>query len=932
MPMLRILQIVLILLYSTYSVTAQENLATVQGHFINAKDSSGIECQILHKSQKQLFQTNEEGYFSIPLNYGTVKLFVQIQNEIIDSFEIVIDQAQIDLGQIVLQYDLNSTQSQNDIPNINLETLNDAYEEDGDSKSQNISMLLNTMGARDPFLNACAFSFSPYYFKPRGNYGKEQSLLFNGVSLNDIYNGGINSTQWAGLNEWFKSPISSYGLSQHEMSLGGLNGVQSFNFNPLDLSKGTKLSYSLSNRQYNNRVLASYNSGKSTKAWAYSIIGSRRWAQEAYIPGTHYDAYALAFSLAKELNSKQKISVSVLGTHIQRSAYAAVTKELFELTQDSYYNPSWGWQNDKKRNANEQNSTQPLCVIQHIYEPNTKTKLYSCASIAWGQKNQSTLDWYNALDPRADYYQKLPSYYDKSNPLIANNLKEAIMANPKLLQLDWNRMYEANQMNQESLNNAQGTINGNRALYVQAADVQQYKNASFNSIWLKQTSANSSISAGIQLQMQQTKFYRTLIDLLGADYFLNYNMFAAQQFQTQNSLKQFDLQNPDRAIKVGDTYRYDYSIFQQQHKAWAQYQLEGARFLTFIGAALNYHQYQKKSNYQNGLFPQNSLGKSNAFNFLLYQLKAGLQYKINGRNYLVLHAMSKSDDIGAANIWISPRTRHQSLNTNMITLYHSLETGYKLQAPKTKISIMGYLIETKNATLIQRYFNDDPAILTYVNFVQQNMNTRQIGLELGAEYALNSSWTWSMAAAIGQYFYTNNPKVSIYSDMDTAQNVQSKNVYIKNYYLGLGPQSAYTSGIRYNAKKFWYINFHANYFDRNYIAINPNRRSQEAAELIDPNSSTYKQIFQQEKLPSFYSFDIGLGKSILLKKWFPNMDRKNRLYINLSINNLLNNRAILLSGREQLRYDFTNNDPTKFPTKYQYARGVNFFFNISLKF
>ncbi|MCC6186974.1 MAG: hypothetical protein IT256_07475 [Chitinophagaceae bacterium] len=78
--------------------------------------------------------------------------------------------------------------------------------------------------------------------------------------------------------------------------------------------------------------------------------------------------------------------------------------------------------------------------------------------------------------------------------------------------------------------------------------------------------------------------------------------------------------------------------------------------------------------------------------------------------------------------------------------------------------------------------------------------------------------------------------------------------------------------------------------------------------------------------------DISGGKSWRLSKLLPNVPYGTSLYFNFGISNLLNNRNILSAGFEQLRYDFTNNNPDKFPNKYVYGLGRTFFANLTLKF
>jgi hypothetical protein len=54
--------------------------------------------------------------------------------------------------------------------------------------------------------------------------------------------------------------------------------------------------------------------------------------------------------------------------------------------------------------------------------------------------------------------------------------------------------------------------------------------------------------------------------------------------------------------------------------------------------------------------------------------------------------------------------------------------------------------------------------------------------------------------------------------------------------------------------------------------------------------------------------------------------------LNAGISNLLNNKDIISGGYEQLRFDFDTHDPDKFPPKYYYAYGINYFLSAGVRF
>jgi hypothetical protein len=49
-----------------------------------------------------------------------------------------------------------------------------------------------------------------------------------------------------------------------------------------------------------------------------------------------------------------------------------------DLAGTHYYNPAWGWQNGKKRNANTAKSHQPVIILNHEYRNNNNTTGYRC--------------------------------------------------------------------------------------------------------------------------------------------------------------------------------------------------------------------------------------------------------------------------------------------------------------------------------------------------------------------------------------------------------------------------------------------------------------------------------------------------------------------------------------------------------------------------
>lgn len=79
-----------------------------------------------------------------------------------------------------------------------------------------------------------------------------------------------------------------------------------------------------------------------------------------------------------------------------------------------------------------------------------------------------------------------------------------------------------------------------------------------------------SIAAGFQFSYQQNHQYKTVYDLLGADFHVNWNQFAENDFPANQQALQFDIDKPNRILRKGDRYGYDYLSTVVLTSLWTQ--------------------------------------------------------------------------------------------------------------------------------------------------------------------------------------------------------------------------------------------------------------------------------------------------------------------------------------------------------------------------
>ena len=443
--------------------------------------------------------------------------------------------------------------------------------------------------------------------------------------------------------------------------------------------------------------------------------------------------------------------------------------------------------------------------------------------------------------------------------------------------------------------------------------------------WL---SNHVDVTAGISYQNQNNNYYKKLNDLLGGDYYTNLNQFAERIYSTDPSVIQNDLNNPNRVLKIGDKYGYDYNIYINKAAIFTQGVFKFDKVDFFVAGELSNTQFWRVGNVKSGLFPNNSFGKSSRNNFMNYAFKAGVTFKLDGRNYFYANASFLTKAPFFENAYVSVRTRDFLQDNVKSETVKSVEGGYILNAPKLKIRFGGFITEFNNGVDVLTFYNDQ--YQNFSNYALSNINKLHFGGEFGFETKIAPNLTMNGAAAIGRYYY--NSRQYAITTLDNDNSTLSKDtVYSNNYRVGGTPQEAYSLGFTYRSPKYWTINLTGNYYDQMWLDINPIRRTYSAVRDLPYKGDLWNQILEQQQLDAQYTVDFfGTYSWKLSRKW--GFKKPTFLIFNLGVSNLTNNKSIVTGGREQLRFDFVEHNPNKFPPKLYYSFGLNYFASMTFRF
>lgn len=921
--------LVLGLLFALFSISSFSQNATVSGKLTDQNTQDGVAKTLVILMPLGIdVYTDDNGNFkfdNVPSGNYTLKI-VSSSYSIPDQ-TIEVKGENLSLGELAMKVDLSKEVTNNDalIPVV---SLNDDDAQEGGTGDNNVAGVLTA--SRDVFVSAASFTFSAARWRARGYNGGEYQVFLNGIPVNELDNGRVQWSNWGGLNDMFRFNDQSYGLEPTTFAFGDIGGANNIDAVAARQRKQLRISYGGSNRQYNHRVMATYSTGMLKGGWAISLSGSYRVATQSYYPGTFMNTGAYFLSISKKFGTKHVLSFTTFGVPGRRGKNSPSIREVLDLSGDMFYNSNWGLQNGQVRNANYNESFQPYFILSHEWKMNEHSSLNTSAAYQTGTSGDSYFNWFNGSNPDPDYYKYLPSYQTDST--LRAEVTSAYQANPNLLQVNWDDLYNQNYANTDSVLNAEGilgnTVVGKRSIHILERRMKAMNEFSFNTYYNNAVNDHVNITAGVMYQMQKNRYYKVVDDLLGGDFYVDLNQFAQFTFPGNDSVAQNNFDTPNHLVRQGDEYGYNYELHLHKASVWAQGRFNYKKVDFFIAAKLDINAFWRNGLWKTGLFPTSSQGESETFVFASPFVKAGVTYKINGRNYIFANGSYGLRAPIITDVFLSPRTRSQALANPMQQTVISGEGGYIHNSPKFKFRAVGYLTYTFDGIRTTSFYHD--LYNNNVNLTLQNINIRSYGGEFGLDWKIWKGIALNAAVGIGRQQYIGSPLAT--TTLDNSQETLTSNdtVYFNNVNVANGPQWANTIGISYNSPQFWFVRLNFNYFDWMWVDASPIRRTANAVEGLDPNGAQYSSIISQERLPGAFTMDFFAGYSWKLDRTFKQMKKSHYLNFTASVSNLTNN-VFLNGGFQQLRYDDVNKNPDKFANKYYVAYGINFFLNVTYR-
>jgi hypothetical protein len=955
-------------LFVLQAVCAQET--SLQGKVLDAKTLNALpNASAVLKATGQTALTDTTGLFiftDMPEGYGFVT--ISQPGYIPQTFSYSLGKGQsLNLGIVALDEDVTAEQQ------LSIITLTDTDLGDSNGGSETTAGLLQA--SRDIFQQAAAFNWGQARFRVRGLDNTYGTTMINGVTMNKIYDGRPQWSNWGGLNDATRNQEYTMGSSPSDYTFGYLLGTQEINTRASLYRSGTRVSFSGSNTNYNWRAMGTYASGLSRKGWAYVISASGRWAQEGYFDGTGYNANSIFTSIEKKLNDKQSLNFTGIYAQNSRDKNSPNTAEVTSLMGEKY-NAYWGWQDGEKRNSREKDIAEPIFMLSHYWKISNDVSLNTNVAYQFGKIGNSRIDFQNAPNPDPTYYQNLPSYYTSmyingdgvpasayqpgglggiytgntpQNTALAQQNHDTFLANS---QINWNAMYFANTKAVTDSNGNETDRSPGISRYVLYEDRTDDNTFTANTVLRSQLSTHITLNAAATYKRLSSHNYQNLLDLLGGAYYNDIDPFYT------GSQAESDLNHPGRQVRTGDTFGYNYNLDANTYDAFTQFKFLYRKVDFYLAQNYSHSDYQRDGLYKNGIYADTSFGKSDRVTFENFGFKGGFTYKIDGRNQVSTNAVYMTKAPTLRNTFPNARMNNSVIDGIGNETIAGGDINYIIRTPRFKARFTGFYNTINNAVETSFFFaegvyegNETADQNAFVAETVTGINKKMMGTELGAEYNITTTIKLSASVAYGQYTYNNNPNVSLNNDAYAALEQQTGPINtksamtnfgpatLKNYKLPGMPQQAYSVGIEYRDPDYWWIGGNANYLAANYLDISALLRTDNF--LQDPQDvngfpfpeitpERTRQLLKQERLPDFYLVNLQGGKS-----W---KKGHNIFGFFASINNVFD-VSYKTGGFEQARnanYRQLNQDVSSgtpaFGPKYYYGYGRTYFLNLYLNF
>lgn len=633
----------------------------------------------------------------------------------------------------------------------------------------------------------------------RGFSQENIGLLLNGVPINGVENGLVYWSNWLGLSDAAAEIQIQKGPGLANVAINAVGGSVNIVTEPAKSEKKGAIVYQLTS--YGNQKLTlALNSGKMKSGWAVSLLGSYTRGP-GYIDATYVGGWSYYLALSKQINSKNKVTVSLLGApqrHGQRNL--KLSNQEHEL-HGNLFNKDWGSYNGKLNNASENFYHKPFLSMNHYLKIGDNMKVANSVYISYGSGGGK---W-------SENFNYAPSIFEYRNPSA---------------QIDWEAIYQNNATHQGEykLDNGE-TVNG-YSLNVQTHFLASHIQAGLLSTFEQEFNPHLKMVAGIHYRYFNSFLREEISDLLGGESFIEDYSWAVDGVAGRQQLK-----------STGDIIKVNNNSIIHFVSAYAQLLFHSKKIHAHFSVNGNNNCYQRIDRYN---YVNNQ--KSSQVVKPGFDVRGGFSFLPGIRHTLF---------VNAAYISKAPYFKFVFGNFTNVPVQHlknesvqTVELGYRFENVVFEAGINAYYTRWGNVSLL----SDEYVQLennTQTRAMVNGLNAIHKGIEGELKFSAGKRFQAGGFFSLGSFNWQNDVSARLFNDNNVV--VDTVNVFAKGLFVGGTAQQQIGLFTSFSLFRFFNIRAEWMYYNNLYANFDPTSRS-------DPNDRS-----QAFRIPSYNILNLYLG-------------------------------------------------------------------------
>jgi iron complex outermembrane recepter protein len=792
------LLVIVTFVFALTSAFAQSG--TVKGRLLDAENGEGVfGATVFVQGTTKGALTDVDGNFRIGglsgevtlkisyVGYETVEITRDISGEV-DLGDIQFNSTSIGLGQVEV---IASVAIDRKTP-VAISTINSAQIVERASNQEFPELLKSTPGV---YATKQGGGFGDSRINMRGFNSTNVAVLINGVPVNDMENGRLYWSNWAGLTDVTRSMQTQRGLGASKVAVPSIGGTINILTSGSNARKGGNVSFSTGNNGY-SKASFSLSTGLTEKDWAVSIAAAKTTGN-GYVDGTWFEGYNYFFNVSKKINDSHTLSLTGFGApqkHGQRQSQASI--DYWRAAPNTKtFNPDYGIMNGEIKSVEDNFFHKPQFSLNHYWTINEKSDLSTAVYYSSGSGGGGgNLGFSNITAPRtAGTYS--PIDFDA---LIAQN------------------------------NNQDGSAN-----VALRASYNDHDWLGVLSTYSTEINENFTFLAGLDVRSYEGRHYRKITDLLGAEYYVD---------------ERSDVNNPNKIVRVGDKYSYNNDGKVTWLGGFAQLEYTKDKLSAFFSGSVSNTGYQRVDyfNYLDSDPAQTSAVQ----NFLGYQMKGGANYNLtdNHNVFANLGYFEKAPIFDNVFLNFQNDVNPDAENEKIL----SYELGYGYRGSNFSANVNLYRTQWRDRAFIRSIPNnsgeDIVANLKGVNAIHQ-------GLEFDFVYRASSALTLRGMGSFGDWTWENDLKdVQIFNGQDPIGD--PFDLLIAGLKVGDAAQTTAALSVEYFIVPDVKVSVDYNYYSNLYAQFDPLGRQSDVGGETGPQPWKIPS-FSTMDLRLWYNFKIG---------------------------------------------------------------------------